>query len=355
MFENYKELSSNRSRALRYKDTHNVTINDIAESAGCSKATVSYVLNNRQAGFKVSQETTLKVLNIAMELGYKPDEAGRRLAECKKVPVRLLVLCPWIYTQFSDFMAKLNMVLHEHEQVSKLVVSYMSYSAGTLSEVLSPSLLKKYDAFLVAGTDNKDEQWLTRNAEKLKKIVLMNRRVEGMLSTYCNLQVMSEKLHEKIDFSYYDQAWIVGPEIKRSYDYDRCAAFAQTCADADLKCEYVNLRDYNEIWSVLKEKLVGNKEKILLFIPQYPQAAMVMKNIISENWSIPEQYGIMACDQHMLLDKFITPVLTVIDPCLDLMAAETLKLIYSLRESENQELKLIDFKIRLGETTINKK
>lgn len=47
-----------------------VTMTDIARAAGCSQATVSFVLNNT-AGIKISQQTRERVIGAARELGYR--------------------------------------------------------------------------------------------------------------------------------------------------------------------------------------------------------------------------------------------------------------------------------------------
>src|SRR5690348_3754563 len=46
-----------------------VTMTDIAREAGCSQATVSFVLN-RTAGIKISQQTRERVIEAARALGY---------------------------------------------------------------------------------------------------------------------------------------------------------------------------------------------------------------------------------------------------------------------------------------------
>lgn len=54
------------------------TIRTVAERAGVSTATVSYVLNGRRGGrSRVSEETSRRVLAAAEELGYVPDQSAR--------------------------------------------------------------------------------------------------------------------------------------------------------------------------------------------------------------------------------------------------------------------------------------
>ncbi|RYG65010.1 LacI family transcriptional regulator, partial [bacterium] len=54
-----------------------VTMNDIAERAGVSRPTVSVVLNERHKDLGIAEETRLKVLAVAQELGYRRNELAR--------------------------------------------------------------------------------------------------------------------------------------------------------------------------------------------------------------------------------------------------------------------------------------
>lgn len=59
----------------------NVTMSHVAEYAGVSQATVSFVLNGRERpNGSIGQETRLKVLEAAERLGYQPNRAARTLA-----------------------------------------------------------------------------------------------------------------------------------------------------------------------------------------------------------------------------------------------------------------------------------
>ena len=56
-----------------------VTMKDVAEAAGVSVATVSYIVNDRKDQ-KISEDTKKKVLQIINLLGYYPNQNARALA-----------------------------------------------------------------------------------------------------------------------------------------------------------------------------------------------------------------------------------------------------------------------------------
>lgn len=60
------------------KQTNHITKKDVAERAGVSTATVSYVINNGPR--QVATETRERVLKVIQELGYYPNDLARSLA-----------------------------------------------------------------------------------------------------------------------------------------------------------------------------------------------------------------------------------------------------------------------------------
>jgi DNA-binding LacI/PurR family transcriptional regulator len=66
------------------------TTRDVAEAAGVSRTTVSFVLNN-VPGVNISAETRQRVLTAAEELAYHPDATARRLASGKTHVLGLVV------------------------------------------------------------------------------------------------------------------------------------------------------------------------------------------------------------------------------------------------------------------------
>ncbi len=67
-----------------------VTSKDVAELAGVSRTTVSFVLNQVE-GISITPETRQRVLDAARQLNYHPDATGRRLATGKTHLIGLVI------------------------------------------------------------------------------------------------------------------------------------------------------------------------------------------------------------------------------------------------------------------------
>nr|WP_319488773.1 LacI family DNA-binding transcriptional regulator [uncultured Caproiciproducens sp.] len=81
------------------------TIKDIAKMANVSRGTVDRVLNNRGS---VNHEVELRIRKIALDLGYKPNRAGKALAARKK-PIKIGCLLPSVDNPFfNDVMLGLR-------------------------------------------------------------------------------------------------------------------------------------------------------------------------------------------------------------------------------------------------------
>ena len=65
-----------------------VTIFDVAKASGVSSSAVSYALNGKPG---VSEATRAKVLEVARELGWKPNGAAQSLAQSKTRRIGLVL------------------------------------------------------------------------------------------------------------------------------------------------------------------------------------------------------------------------------------------------------------------------
>jgi DNA-binding LacI/PurR family transcriptional regulator len=86
--------------------SHRVTINDIARRAGVSKGAVSYALNGRPG---LSEVTRKRILEIADELGWRPNSAARSLSASRANACGLVLSRPprtlAVESFFPEFLA----------------------------------------------------------------------------------------------------------------------------------------------------------------------------------------------------------------------------------------------------------
>lgn len=80
------------------------TAGDVARVAGVSKATVSYVLNGRSTGGRISADTRRRVLEAAQRLDYTPNQAARTLR--RQLTERICLVIPRLGAPYFETMAR---------------------------------------------------------------------------------------------------------------------------------------------------------------------------------------------------------------------------------------------------------
>lgn len=330
------------------------TISDIAKEAGVSKATVSYILNQRQSGFKISEETTLRVLDVCKRLKYEPDVTAVLIAQCKKKPVKILILSPWLYGSFSELMNVINHVSQLRAKMTPLNISYRAYNRGELSKQLRVSLTSKYDAVIIVGTSLVDDRFLARQSSKFTNVVLINRRVAGYSSTAGNEDEVLEELVGKIDLKHYRKLVIASAVIKQSFcENRRCEGFAVGVSEAHRHVERIAITDYRAIWKEVSKHFFPDRTPMLVFVPQYIPAAFLLKHATAAGVKVPDELGIVAYDCHSLIGEFVTPSITTVDPHLEEMISAGFDIACNIREDSTLKEITVNAQWKLGGSTHN--
>ena len=125
--------------------TKRVTIKDIAEQAGVSKATASLVLNGRGKELRVAQETRERVLAIAREQHYQPSIHARSLRDNRSHTIGLVV--PEITNHgFAVFSHELEMLCREAGV--QLLISCTDENPGQESVVVNNMIARQVDGMI---------------------------------------------------------------------------------------------------------------------------------------------------------------------------------------------------------------
>ncbi|MCE0459739.1 LacI family DNA-binding transcriptional regulator [Curtobacterium flaccumfaciens] len=116
-----------------------VTTADVARAVGVSRATVGFVLN-QTPGQTISEATRGRVLAAATELGYRPNEAARRLAS-GRTKIVLFVLPDWPLEH--SMRSNIEAASAALDSAGYTLVTYTPHQNGSrpLWEVLVPDVV----------------------------------------------------------------------------------------------------------------------------------------------------------------------------------------------------------------------
>ena len=183
----------------RIKDKKTVTIGDIAKEAGVSKATVSYIINNRQ-DVKISDETRKKVLQICNLRQYSPSPIARALisADSRTDNVIGIYFNQRAYTFYRnaetlDLICKLQNCLSEH-----------NYRTQILSPIESKSIHVQENIDGILCIDLTEEQFYTLKESYYVPIVAIDMTIKDSLfyKSYDDFNAIIQYAKEKLQTSH---------------------------------------------------------------------------------------------------------------------------------------------------------
>ncbi|MBI1877746.1 MAG: LacI family DNA-binding transcriptional regulator [Chloroflexi bacterium] len=135
-----------------------ITSHEVAERAGVSRTTVSFVLND-VAGMQISEETRQRVLQAARDLGYVPDAAARSLASGRTHILGLIICQPADHIIIDAYIHQVIYGLSEAGRVRGFRVLLES-----VEDVSQPDAYihlvraKRIDGILLSGPRSDDNQ-----------------------------------------------------------------------------------------------------------------------------------------------------------------------------------------------------
>src|SRR5262245_17654746 len=84
-----------------------ITMREVAQRAGVSKAAVSYVLNGRADTMRIAEVTRDRILATVRELGYHPNGLARSLAHRRTHTIAIVMQYPAVFSGWSGFTNEL--------------------------------------------------------------------------------------------------------------------------------------------------------------------------------------------------------------------------------------------------------
>jgi DNA-binding LacI/PurR family transcriptional regulator len=308
-----------------------MTSRDVAELAGVSRTTVSFVLNNVSTA-QISEETKQRVLDAAKRLDYRPHAAARSLATQQTHTIGLVlyqtvdrIVGDAFLTNVVRGLAEVSqrrgfrLLLHAFEEIGK--------SEAYISLVLE----NRIDGLIVSGPRSDDGQ-LPKLCEQGFPIVLLGQLrgldvhfvdVDNIAAAHCAVAHLIRLGHRRIGL-------ITNAPLEYTASEDRWQGYQQALSEAGLPYDERIVR-----YGSFREKSGYQAMKELLALPQPPTATFVASDEVAigalaalheDGRSVPEDMAIVGFDDIAVARYLVPPLTTIRLPAyeLGLRAADVL-------------------------------
>lgn len=321
-----------------------VGIKDIAREAGVSPSTVSNVLNGKK---NVGEKTRSRILALAEEMHYVPNEAGKSL-KTKENKTILFV--------FSDFDRSFYL------NVLKGINDYLKDKGYDLLICTQRSCEKFMNNSMSSGCiildSSLDDSVVQRFASQDYPIVVLDRIIDSPYVKSVivdNYHSMCEMVQNIIDWGYRRFAFVGGLE-KTTDTLERYQAFRDTLEKNSIHFSQKNYfsGDYREKSGYTAAKILALTEVMpeVLVCANDNMAIGAIKAFREDNIRVPEDIGVTGFDDNERAHEMGLTTITVPDYERGYLAA--LYLLEELKGKETAGMFRISAKIKYRKTILHK-
>jgi LacI family transcriptional regulator len=331
----YKDKDSEGGSSMG-KEKAKLTITDIAEMAGVSKATVSRVINKTKP---VSSEVRQRVMQVIKETGYKPSFVARSLINKETNIIGVVV--PDISNEFcSQLVQGVVDVANIYNYTMILCNTFSDYQREEdFLEVLSE---KEVDGIIFVTYsasdyhkeffDSYEKPVVTVNA-KIQDVRHPNVDIDNEMAAYEGVRYLMDLGHEKIAMIGVDNA-------DYATGYLRKKGYKKALEDNDVEYNEDYYKEANYSAELAREKI-----KELLELEEVPTAVFCASDemaagaigyCLENGVRVPEDISIMGFDDSKISKLFVPQITTISQPSFD-MGAVAMRLIDKIKGKNKLE------------------
>ncbi len=293
-----------------------VTAKDVAEAAGVSRTTVSFVLNNAQ-GMRISEETRQKVLEAARTLNYHPDATARSMVKGKTF------ILGFVVRQEPD-KAYADLLLPEVMRGISEVAGRSGYHLlfkpvppeDNNNSITTLFLERQVDGIIVSGPLSDDREivdLLKSNAP----IILQGRIDDSRIPSVDinNRKAAMKAVDHLVKLGHQRIAIITNASMQYSSSKDRLLGYRQSLKTAGLSYDenmvFYGDRTPDSGYHAMKKILSLTERPSAVFIASDTVALGSLNALYQANVKVPEEMAIVGFDD-IALSKHLSPPLSTI-------------------------------------------
>ncbi len=328
-----------------------VTSQDVADYAGVSRTTVSFVLNNVKR-FSISPKTAAKVRNAAKELGYVPNASARALASQRAKAIGLIMTRSPEYIATDPFLPQILGGLLDVVKQNGLGLLVEWVEPGQqLRTYLELTRARQIDGMIVM-TPREDDTGLKALEEAEIPAVLMGYIPGSNLYSVDidNVQAAKAAVEHLIELGHERIACITNAARPYTSANQRYEGYKAAIENAGLAFDesLVRYADFNghSGYDRMKSLLDKNLNFTAVFVASDSVAFGAMAAIRDAGLRIPEDISIVGFDD-IPMASYVTPNLTTIQIPAKEIAEQSCHLLMQLMQGDLSQNRAITLPTQL--------
>ena len=316
------------------KSSKRITISDIAQLAGVSKATTSLVLNGRSKEYRVADETRDRILALAAEHHYQPSFHARSLRSTRSHTIGLVVPELTNYG-FASIARELETLCREAGL--QLLIACSDENPSQEMMAVNNLVQRQVDGLIVASSALSDGEYLKIN-HSLPVVQLDRHIADSTLPLVITDSVAATaELIETVARLHPDEIYYLGGQLRLSPSRDRLQGYELGLQQAgvELKANWIRHGNYSpssgyEMMASLCAEL-GRPPKAL-----FTAACGLLEGVLrylNQHQLMDSDIHLCSFDDHYLFDCLPLRIDTVAQDCTGL-AQRTFSLITQLIDQQ---------------------
>ena len=287
-----------------------ITLADIAAALGVSKMTVSRAINNDP---KIKAETRERVMEVARQMNYRPNQHARGLATNRSFLLGLVV--PDLMHSYYAEIAKAAESVARPAGYEILLCNTDENAAKEVAEVAA--LRHRTDGLMIASAVAAANVRVYREMlEEGARMVLLDRHFDRMACPSVitnNVRVGMLATEHLIALGHRRIGHLRGPDVRVADD--RLEGYQQTLANRKIPCEESWVRNCgfleNEGYTAMRAWLAEGDLPTAIFAGNDPVAIGAIKALFEAGLSVPEDVAIVGAGRIHYGDLLRVPLTTV--------------------------------------------
>ncbi|RZK42388.1 MAG: LacI family transcriptional regulator [Pedobacter sp.] len=313
-----------------------LSIKDIAEKAGVSITTVSFIINGKAKEKAISAQVTKKVQAIISELGYQPSPLARGLRTGNTNIIGLIV-----EDIANPFFAEIAKILEQkaYERGYKIIYSSTENDINKAKDLINVFKSRKVDAYIISpvkGIED-DIQLLLKDQQT---VVLFDRNLQGLEVDYVgvdNFRASKEATQHLLSRNR-KQIALVTIDLPNKQITDRLDGYKQALTEADLFNDNLIMKvpfgqSEAETATQIKALFVNQKIDAVLFATNY--LAIHSLNVFRESGMDLTKMDLIAYDDHVVF-KLLSPQISAVAQPLEDIAEQIISLVLESLSSKGK-------------------